>query len=207
MMLLLKLLVSRFISTALEFLAFCVRHWRIVLPVLMVGLTYWYVLSLQADRDDWQQKYTTLVAEQAKAAEKREQENLLKDQKAQLYINAVMANHQAVINQLRKEYEKLNGQKDAAVKSNADLRERLRLEVANRFDTRLPGFPGTAGKPAESGGDSHATVARSTYDTLDLACSITTADYNALWQSWNEACQVYGCKQFENNGEQPGAPM
>jgi len=174
--------------------AFVFAHWRIILPVLIVGLIAWSYFSMRGQRDDAIAQLYAYKQEQIQKAAERKLDNERKEQEAQLRINSIMANHQVTINQLRKEYGNLQSKNAAAVKSNADLRERLRLEVANRFDTRLPGLLQASGESAGSGGDSNATVARSAYDTLDLACSITTADYNALREAWDAGCKVHGCQ-------------
>lgn len=181
-------------------MAFIFERWRVFLPLAMVVVGLWYVHSLREQRNDALQerdvavaKFDDLVQLQIRKAEERKLENKRKEQQVQLKINSIMANHLATIKQVRGDYEKLKGEKAAADSSIALWRERVRLEVA-RGAARLSGISEAASELAGSGGDGDAAAAGSLLETLDRACSITTADYNALYESWTAACQVHRCE-------------
>lgn len=176
-----------------KMLAFTIAHWRIILPLAIVGLILWYVLSLRAERDEAVANYNQLVQLQKDKAAERKLENERKEVAVRRNIDSIMANHLAVINQLRKENGDLQKTNTDAARAIANWRERVRLEVA-RNAAGLPSLSESADESAGSGGDCNATAIGEAYSTLDLACSITTADYNALWEAWDKACKIHGCK-------------
>jgi hypothetical protein len=174
--------------------AFTIAHWRIVLPVAIVVATLWCIHSLRVERDEWRTAYESYIQSIKQQAETRKLENERKEQKVNLEINSVMANHAAQINQLRSEDEKkLKDQQRSADGSIALWRERVRLELAKSTDG-LSSLQEAASGSAESGGDGNAAAIRKAYDTLELACAVTTSDYNALAESWAKTCQIYGCR-------------
>lgn len=177
----------------LSMLASTVKHWRIILPVAMVVLAYWYVSEVQAQRDDAVRELEEYQQQSDREAEKRRIENANKQKQATFALEALQQRHTDQLNILRKKYETLHkNDKTAAELTIAELRDRLRTEIAREV-YGLSRFPETAGLPAQSGGDCDAAFARDT-GTLELACAITTADYNNLRLAWDKACEVYGCE-------------
>ena len=81
----------------------------------------------------------------------------------------------------------------SAADGRIDLwRDRVRLELERQTAAGLSGVPETSEGTAKQGTDGDAAAAR--YSVLETACKVTTSDYNALWESWSKACQIYGCK-------------
>jgi predicted membrane metal-binding protein len=181
--------------------AFVIKHWRVFLPLLIVGAILLCIHTLREQRDDARKALATYQADIVKAKEKRAAANLLKEQQAQLDRDKEQSKHQSQIATLRRQYE-AEHQGRQFEKAGSDRRddlwrERVRLEIANAT-TRLPDVPETAGVPAQGGGERYTAdpgQARERYiNTLEIGCAVTTADYNACMSSWSRACEIYGCK-------------
>lgn len=176
-------------NAAIVAISFMVKHWRVFLPLLIAIAAWWYVTGLQKQRDDAISALNTYVAEAKAAKVKRAADNLDKERSIKSALEVVAVTHEHAIGDIRKEY-------DAKVKTTVDLndaswRKRLRNQVASTA-SGVSGIPETSGKSSQVRGNSDAT----TTGTLETACSVTTADYNALWESWDRACKVYGCSDM-----------
>jgi hypothetical protein len=174
-------------NAAIVAISYMVKHWRVFLPLLMIGIAWWYVTGLQNERDDAISALNTYVAEAKAAKVKRAADNLDKKRSIDSALAIVDITHESMINEIRKEY-------DAKVKTTVDLnnanwRKRLRDQVASTT-SGVSGIPKTASESSEVGGNSDAAI----IGTLETACKITTADYNSLWEAWNKSCEVYGCR-------------
>lgn len=187
-------------------LAFVVEHWRIVLPVLIVLAVWWCIHTLRVERDEARQQLADYQAAVIEAGKIRAAENLQKEIRAQQASDRVQSSHLATTEKLRRQYEqsqkrdRQQGEKDrqASIDQRDDLwRERLRLDLTNA-SAGLPSFSKAAGIPAEGRGERDATdsgQADERYiDTLEIGCAVTTADYNALMESWQKNCEIFGCK-------------
>jgi hypothetical protein len=168
--------------------AFTIAHWRIILPLAIVGVMCWMIYSARSARDAaiaelqaYQQAVKTAVAI-------RQAENQTKQTTVKLLQDAVVANHLNQINKLKENYEARQHTTDSSIDN---WRERVRLELAKNTAAGLPDIPQATGQPAASGQDRDAAAAR---QTLELACAITTADYNALHEAWDKGCTVMGCR-------------
>ncbi len=187
----LKLIFSRIA----KFAAFVIEHWRVFLPAAMVCLALWYVYSLRSERDDALASLAKYKAEVIQQQQARAADNARKQQQADQQLADIMATHAEQLNQIRRQADALNITNTRNARTINDLRNRLRDAIQSGAADGLPGFPETTGDPAESGGDRDPATARPTYiEALELGCEVTTADYNALWKSWDSACQVYGCQ-------------
>lgn len=186
-----KLIFSRLA----RFAAFVIEHWRVFLPAAMVGLALWYVHGLRSERDDARQALADYKSEVIQQQQARAADNARKQQEVEQQLADIMATHAEQLNQIRRQADALNITNTRNARTIDDLRNRLRDAIQSGAADGLPGFPETTGDPAESGGDRDPATARPTYiEALELGCEVTTADYNALWQSWDSACQVYGCQ-------------
>lgn len=178
-----------------RFAAFAIEHWRVFLPAAMVCLALWYVHVLRSERDDALASLAKYKAEVIQQQQARAADNARKQQHADQQLADIMATYAEQLNQIRRQADALNITNTRNARTIDDLRNRLRDAIQSGAADGLPGFPETTGDPAESGGDRDPTTARPTYiEALELGCEVTTADYNALWQSWDSACQVYGCQ-------------
>jgi hypothetical protein len=174
--------------------AFIAANWRWLAPLLGVLLLIWYINHLQAQRDDAVAQLAGLQQEIKDAAETRKAEIERKDLENTISQGTLKANHRAELETLRRYYDARNGNDKADAGRTIDQwRERVRLEVARYANGGSEVSTATAGS-SESRGDGNANPTGKYVDTLETACAITTSDYNVLWESWDAACKVYGCK-------------
>ncbi|HSH72326.1 MAG TPA: hypothetical protein VK974_04635 [Methylophilaceae bacterium] len=183
------------------FATFVIERWRIFLPLAIAVAVLFYVYQLRGERDQAERSLAALSKYIADKTAERVAENTTKDAIAKSTLAAVALKHGQQLTKWRLEYDALqkkNGtaQQDllAANASNALWRERVRLDT-EAFTQRLRALPGAGQDLAGSGGDSDAAFIRRAYDNLEIACKITTEDYNALRLSWDSACLIYGCKK------------
>lgn len=182
-------------------LAFMVEHWRVFLPVLIVGLTLWHINSLTQQRDDARTEYANHLAEDAAAMVERAAENRAKDASMQYIIVQTGKVHDRQFDILKGQYDALDKQKRGADRTNADIRSQLRRELEKAANaTRLSCLPGGSFKSPESwpngdSADTRETLTDADYiEKLELGCAITTADYNTLYERVEAANQIYGNK-------------
>lgn len=187
----LKLILGGLFKTITTFIA---ENWRWFIPLCALLATLWYIHHLQGQRDAAVNALASYVQAANEATAKQKADNLAKENAAKATLGAISTIHQAEIVTLRKQYEHANKTDQAAADGRIDLwRDRVRLEVARNADG-MRQIPDPAGQPAEKGRDCHATDSRQAYDTLEIACAITTSDYNTLHESWDKACEIYGCQ-------------
>jgi hypothetical protein len=189
-----RALLSRLLDGFLKIAAFVFEHWRIFLPVAIVALGLWRINALTMQRDDARQIHARHLQADQDAQEKRRVDNTIKYLKAEADQAKLMAEHQSTVATLRIQYETLQGHKAVADRSLGNFRERVRLDTERIATIGLSGILEAAGGSAEGEGNCDAAAIGKAYDTLEIACAMTTADYNALWQAWESACNVYGCK-------------
>lgn len=199
MLSLLKLLslgFSWFLKGFAKIATFTIEHWRIFLPLAIVGLTLWRFNVLLDERDDARKQYADHLAEDKAAAETRRQENTAKFLKADALSEVSRHQHQNELILLRGKYEQqIKGIKNAADGSIDDWRERVRLEVARNASYGLPSDSGNTSGLAEGKRDSDTTAAGQAYENLELACAITASDYNSLRRWADNTCKIYGCTE------------
>lgn len=180
------------IGKAIGVVKFAIEHWRIVLPAIVIIVAAWHYLGLRAERDAAVKDLNGYVhqAELQKAA--REAENAEKARIHQNILESSRKSHAEQIAQLEASYHAL---KNTSSRTIADLRSELRDTIKAASAARMSGISETIGTPPESGRNGDTAVTGQEYlEALEIGCAITTADYNALWNDWNDACQVYGCQ-------------
>ena len=176
-----------------KIMAFIIAHWRVILPVLVLG----YCLHLyfkQVNRaDEAENALADFKAQIAQQVAARELENAKKFNQAQSKI--AIAYEKA-----KNDLQRLNLDRARETKNLKDYyenridtgrnnwNERLRLE-ANRSANATTESASNTGAPAESGRDCDATIA-----ALEKACAITTIDYNEL-RAWGDTvCNTVVCE-------------
>jgi hypothetical protein len=175
--------------------AFIADNWRWLVPLLLALMLWWYIGSLQDQRDDAIKALATLQQNMKDAADARRFEIERKNAVNVAAQKDLKAKHLDELETLRRDYDaKGRNDKNSAGRTIDLWRERVRLELAARYASGGSEVSQAACGIAESGGDGDTVATRPYVDTLETACAITTADYNALWESWNSACKVYGCK-------------
>lgn len=200
MLSLLKLIgfgLSKVLDVFLQILTFTIEHWRIFLPLAIVALALWRFNVVLNERDDARAQYATHLAEDKAAAETRRQENTAKYLKASAQNAISNYQHQAEISILKGKYEnKIRSDSATAAASINGWRERVRLEVArNSTAYGLPSNTGDTSGSAEGKRDSDPITVEQAYENLELACAITTSDYNSLRRWADNTCKIYVCTE------------
>lgn len=182
----LKLLLGGWLKTMGEFVS---ANWRWLLPLLAAIGLIWYINRLQDQRADaikqladWQQAVT-------RAADVRRAENRAKKTAADRADKQNTARHAAQIEILKGQ---LLDEKNTHGRDVGNWRERLRLDVTNATNG-LPGNQGAAQGPAEGGRDCNSAATGQALENLEIACAVTTSDYNVLRQWADDTCEIYGC--------------
>jgi hypothetical protein len=174
--------------------AFAFNHWRVILPLLILGYCL-YQYNVQVNRADAAiQALNEHISADNTARAERDRENLQKDKESGIAMAKVLADHAVSL-------AKHNLQRDRETKNLKDLyetrlngttfnwSERVRLEQERQATTGLLDIQTPASGIAEGLRDCDAA-----YTTLERACKITTIDYNTLWTAWDKECQVKGCE-------------
>jgi hypothetical protein len=189
--------LSKLINVFLEILASTIKHWRIFLPLAIVTLALWRFNVVLNQRDDARAQYANHLADDKAAAETRRQENTAKFLKASAQIVLSNYQHQSEISILKGRYEnKMQHDKAAAAASINNWRERVRLEVArNTTAYGLPSNTSNTSGSTEGKSDCDTTAAGQAYENLELACAITTSDYNSLRRWADNTCKIFGCTE------------
>jgi hypothetical protein len=188
-------LVSKLLSALLSIAAFIIEHWRIFLPLAIVVAGLWRINVVTAQRDDARAQYANHIAADKSAAELRRQENTAKYMKASAQQAISNYQHQSEVNILKGKYEeRVRANSVASATSINDWRERVRLEVARNATYGMPGDSSDSSGSAEGKRDGDTAITRQAYENLELACAITTADYNSLRRWADNTCRIYTCK-------------
>jgi hypothetical protein len=184
------LLVKSFFSTAISFF---IKHWRIILPLLVV-IYCWYEYSSQVRRAD-KAEYalaTYIQDAEAKSREIQSQNNVkLAVAKKTLEINEARAKNQMKAEKLDRQRETkglkdLYEKRDSNTKFNFSERLRMQSEIHRNATAEIEGDT--------SGFTEGKRDCNSAYLTLEDACKVTTIDYNRL-RTWADvACEQVGCE-------------
>lgn len=183
----LKILLGGWLKTMGEFIA---ANWRWLLPLLAGLFLWWYITSLQDQRDKAINELSNWKQAVKNAADVRRAENLAKKTAADRADKQNAAQHSAQIEILKGQLldEKINHDRDVG-----NWRERLRLDAASTA-ARLSGDQGATQGSAESGRDCHPAATGQATENLEIACAVTTSDYNTLRQWADDTCEIYGCQ-------------
>lgn len=192
---LIGLAFSKLLTVFLTILSFVIKHWRIFLPLAIVVAGLWRINVVTAQRDDARAAMDKHLAEDKAAVELRRQENTAKYLKASALQELSSYKHQTEINVLRDKYEqRISTDKAAAAADVNNWRERVRLELARNAAYGMPGASIDSNGSAEGKRDCDPAIAGQAYENLELACAITTADYNSLRRWADNTCRIYTCK-------------
>lgn len=181
-----------------KLLSFSLKHWRVILCLLILWYCYSKYNAAIKRGDDAISALNQHISATNTARAQRDRENQLKESTAQIVLAGVIADHQVTLAKQNldrqreaKNLKDLYENKILAV--NRNWSDRLQLESQREATNATDGLRGlqpAASEFAESGGDCDPAH----YRILEQACQITTMDYNALWTAWDKQCQVYGCK-------------
>ncbi len=168
---------------------------RVILYALIVGACLFYVRGLTARAVNAELKYANLVAEIAQKTAIREAENKLKAEqlekeyqvnlKAHIeQLSAVLNNQDALIKKEKAKHESLQTIID---RLNVE-RDKLREQVSN-----LPRMSEGQVNASDCTAEERERD-RAAYRTLEQACKITTIDFNACREAFDDNCAMTGCE-------------
>lgn len=185
------------------FIAFIRSYWKALLPIILIGLTYWYVQHLQNSRDFWKSSYETAI-------NGYESEKNLKIEKDRLRDEASNKNQIKADDEHNKQLAALftDGQKERdALK--AKLTKELEIKNANEkllsmrlsaaYDrVSINSVDSVTRRTVTSEAEhTEATRERDGTDsytrTLERACAVTTADFNRASQWIEDLCELWKC--------------
>jgi hypothetical protein len=178
-----------------KFTTFIIARWRVFLPLAIVVTVFLCIHTLRVQRDDARQELAEYQVAIETALQEFAQESRRKETEAAAARDQVHAQHQSEIELLRRSTDE---QKEAADRTVAGWRERVRLELDRSAAYGVPGLSESAGGSSEGGGECHSAdpgeETERYIEALELGAAITTADYNACMAGWTKACEIYGCK-------------
>lgn len=192
------LLAKLFLAKIGKLLALAIEHWRIILPLLVLGYCL-YQYNVQVNRaDEAVQALNEYISAAHTARAERDRENLLKETNSKVALAKVMADHEVSLAKLNldRQRETKNLKDLYENKNTSNIRnwsDRLRMEsqTANSA-TGVLNLQSTASEFAQGLRDCDAD-----YTALEKACQITTSDYNALWTAWDKECDIHGCTEHK----------
>ena len=169
---------------------FLLKYWKQVGIAFAIIALVGYIGVLKHQRDsarlDLKEFKLVIEAERVEAQLK----NAAMERESSRKQSELVVTHSVTVNQIRDYYE--NRIKTFS-NANAALDNRLRVE-ANNYRTRLSEAVKAASQSTKGGGNSDPAIVGRDYETLREACSITTADYNALYEAWEIECRIKGCQ-------------
>lgn len=188
-------LIFRVISQWIgKLLAFIIAHWRIILPVLIVG----YCLHLyfaQVKRADTAEKALATLQGQIKQAQAdREKQNIQAQHNFALKLEESETKAKAIIEKYqldrKRETDNLRSYYEKRIANNRHAWDnRLRNNTTNTATDGLPQTAENTNGLAEGLRECDGTIT-----ALERACQITTNDYNRLRVWADEACIMVGCE-------------
>jgi len=171
----------------MPFLTLWWKHLAITIAIMFLVA---YIGVLKHQRDSARLDLNEYKVAVEKALVDQQLKNAAMERASAQKQSELVVSHNATVNEVRDYYEKrLKTSRDA----NAALDNRLRYE-ANDYRARLSEAVKAASESAKGGRDGDAAAIRRNYEILREACSVTTADYNALWTAWEIECQIKGCQ-------------
>lgn len=177
-----------------KILAFIIAHWRIILPLLIVGYCLHLYFAQVKRADTAEQALATLQRQIKQAQADREKQNIqaehafaLKMAESETKAKAVMKKYQL---DRKRETDNLRSYYEKRIANNRhSWTDRLRNDTTNITTDGLPQTAENTSGFAEALRDCDGTVA-----TIERACQITTNDYNRLRVWADEACKMVGCE-------------
>jgi len=175
-------------------------YWKALLPILLIGLMYWYVQHLKNDRDHWKSSYETVVLGYQAEAKIRTAENARKEAEAKKKSEQAESEHNKQLAALfvdgQKQRDKLKSELDSYYAKDKLNRfrlgayaDRLQLDASSDSTTRIETANEAEYPKTSRECDGISAYAR----TLERACAVTTSDFNLCSQWVEDVCDVFGC--------------
>lgn len=178
---------------ASNFLAFIIKHWRVIVPLLVLWYCYAQYNNEVKRADTAELALQTMKTELQAQMIKRSSENAVRLAVAKKALQESEKQHLAVVAKLnldrQRETQNLKDLYEKRIDSTKhNFIERVRLEAERN---RL-GMPNTSTDTA--GLTERERECYAGYSTLERACQVTTIDYNRLRGWADAACEQVGCK-------------
>jgi len=172
--------------------AFTIAHWRVILPLVIVGYCLFAYFQQVKRADTAEAELLAFKTQIEQEVKSREIENIKKLNQAQNKI--VVANEKAKADMQRlkldraRETKNLKGLYENRIDNlGNNWAERVRLE-ASRSRAGMPKTTSDSSTPSSSESECY-----SAFNTLEAACRITTIDYNELRAYADANCESFGC--------------
>jgi hypothetical protein len=182
-------------------LAFIMKHWRVFLVLLIVGVAWYKYNQVCNERDTAVTTLSNVIAAYEQEVIRVKAQNAADKMKAKIYISLGEERHKQDL-----EKHKLNAA--VAAKDLKDLYEKridgTYFNWSERVRLEREAASGSAGM-SEAGTDpgplaEALSVCDAAFTTLERACKVTTADYNLLRTWADAACNQVGCEEGKTNG-------
>lgn len=175
--------IGGLIRTVAEFI---LTHWKAFLLLAMVWAIFFYKTAYEREK----RAYEAHIQADITAKQMRLLENSIKQKQQEKQVAQLLDTHNKKLDLVKNEYLKRTKQDSIAI---ADLRQRLRDQLATDTASGLSGVESNPERTAEEWRNSYSAISKQ-YQTLKDACTITTLDYDAL-RSWaDSACDTVQCK-------------
>lgn len=178
-------------------------YWKALLPIILIGLMYWYVQHLQSSRDFWKSSYESAVNGYQTEKKLKDEKDRLRDEESNKINQKADDEHK---NQLAALF--IDGQKERdALK--AKLTKQLEIKNANEkllsmrlgaaYDRVFINSVDSAARRTSTSEAEHTETSRkrdgtdSYTRTLEQSCAVTTADFNRCSQWIEDLCELWSC--------------
>lgn len=181
---------------ASNFLAFIIKHWRVILPLLVLWYCYAQYNNEVKRADTAELALLTMKAELQTQMIKRSADNAVRLAVAKKALQESEKQHLAIVAKLNldrqretKNLKDLYEKRINSTKHNFIERVRIESDKAERYRLGM----------SDTGSDTSGLTERERecyagYSTLERACQVTTIDYNRLRGWADAACEQVGCK-------------
>ncbi len=181
---------------ASNFLAFIIKHWRVIVPLLVLWYCYAQYSNEVKRADTAELALLTMKAELQAQMIKRTSENAVKLAVAKKALQESEKQHLALVAKLNLDRQRetqnlkdLYEKRIDSTKHNFIERVRIESDKAERYRLGM----------SDTGSDTSGLTERERecyagYSTLERACQVTTIDYNRLRGWADAACEQVGCK-------------
>lgn len=136
-MIILALWFAKLKSVLSTIVSFCIAHYKIVIPFLIVVATILYIASLRASNARLEAKYNDYVQLNVELAEKRKIENAQKSDQGKREVAELTELHNKEIELILLDKKGLKNEVDTNQRTIANLRDRLSKQISDYEDTRL----------------------------------------------------------------------
>lgn len=169
-------------------ITFLMARWKLVLPIIliavMLSITFYYKTRYALTLNELEALKRNIEYQ----AEIQKVKNDMLRKQAEKSLQDAQAAYDNNLKAIKNEY--LKKQKLDNVTIN-DLRDQLRDKIASDSFT-MPITAENTGWTSQEWADSHRTIIAK-YESLVLACAITTSDFNLLRDWADAACIQVGC--------------